>query len=281
MKRSVLLIIAFLFALLANAQSWLEFSPSETTEPKYDLITSTDSLVKFTVDIPGLFEMEIDSFYRVQVKNHTRMDSVGFPEMPIVSFLVAIPECDSVNLNLSLTDSISFSNYNIYPAPELVPDTIEEVGVALIEQFAYNRTAYETDAMFPGTVAETIDKGAIRAQHVVRVVLYPLQFNPVKKIIKAYSNIEVSLSFYNATGNLQQNVGIFNEVVGNTLINYNSSGLNASVNCGAGLSDAGSVNWITDLPNQKIDSACDYLILINSLKSEYNFRIHKMLTFEA
>lgn len=235
MKRSVLLIIAFLFALLANAQSWLEFSPSETTEPKYDLITSTDSLVKFTVDIPGLFEMEIDSFYRVQVKNHTRMDSVGFPEMPIVSFLVAIPECDSVNLNLSLTDSISFSNYNIYPAPELVPDTIEEVGVALIEQFAYNRTAYETDAMFPGIFAETIDKGAVRAQHVIRVVLYPVQFNPVKDIIKAYSDFQITMTFSNPIGSINNDVGIFNEVVGNTLINYNSNGLNASVNCGAGI----------------------------------------------
>ena len=82
MKRLVLLITAFLFALLASAQSWLEFLPSETTEPKFNLIASTDSLVKFTVDVPGLFEMEVDSFYRVQIKNHTRMDSVGFPEMP-------------------------------------------------------------------------------------------------------------------------------------------------------------------------------------------------------
>jgi len=262
MKRLILLITAFLFALLANAQSWLEFKPSETTEPKYDVITSTDSLVKFTVDVPGLFETEIDSFYRVQIKNHTRMDSVGYPEMPVVSFLVAIPECDSVGFNIVINDSISFTDYNVYPAPELIPDTIEGGGIALIEQFAYNRTTYETDAMFPGTVGEAIDKGAIRAQHVVRVVLYPVQFNPVKDIIKTYSDFQITLTFNNPIGSINEDVGIFNELVGNTLINYNSNGLNASVSCGAGMdNNEGSIYWINALPNNKVDSTCDYLIV--------------------
>lgn len=261
MKRLILLSTVLFSILTLNAQSWLEFTPAQTTEPKYDLITSTDSLVKFNVNIPGLFETEIDSFYRVQIKNHSRMDSAGLPEMPIVSFLIAIPECDSVKLNLTLMDSISFSDYNVYPAPELVPDTTPGGAIALVEQFTYNRSAYETDAMFPGYIGEAVDKGAIRAQNVVRVLLYPVQFNPVKKTIMAYSDIEVSLSFYNSNGNIQQDVGIFNEVVGNTLINYQSNGLNASVSCGAGLENSGNWYYVDSLPNQRIDSACDYVII--------------------
>ena len=168
-----------------------------------------------------------------------------------------------MNLNISLLDSTQFTGYNIYPAHELVPDTIEGGAIALVEQFSYYRPAYETDAMFPGYIGETIDKGAIRAQHVVRVVLYPVQFNPVKDIIKAYSNIEVSLTFYNASGNIQQDVGIFNEVVGNTLINYNSNGLNASVNCGAESADTVTINWVKSFPNGYIEYNCDYLIITN------------------
>ncbi len=82
---------------------------------------------------------------------------------------------------MNLFDSIKYSNVNIYSAPELIPDTTAEGNIALIEQFAYNCTVYETDAWFPGTVAETIDKGAIRAQDVIRVLFYPIQFNPVKR----------------------------------------------------------------------------------------------------
>jgi len=57
-------------------------------------------------------------------------------------------------------------------------------------------------------------------------------------------------------------VGILNEVAGNTLINYNSNGMNASVSCGAGLdNNAGSIYWVDSLPNNKVDSTCDYLIV--------------------
>ncbi len=43
------------------------------------------------------------------------MDSVGFPEVPILSFLVAIPDCDNVNILVELFDSVKISDINIYP----------------------------------------------------------------------------------------------------------------------------------------------------------------------
>lgn len=261
MKNNILLFSILLAAIVAKSQNWVEFTSSQSTKPICNVLTSNDTLVKFNVTIPGMFETAVDTFNRVNIKEHTKMDSVGYPEIPIVSFLVAIPECDSVQFEIELIDSTQFSNFNIYPAPELVPDTTAGGAIALVEQFAYNRTAYETDAWFPGNVAETVDKGAIRAQNVVRVVLYPVQFNPVKKTINTYSEIQVSLSFYNTSGSVNNDVGIFNEVVGNTLINYESNGLNASVSCGAGLENSGSWYFVEDVTSQKIDSACDYLLI--------------------
>nr|NQU90781.1 hypothetical protein [Bacteroidota bacterium] len=261
MKKLILFILVTFCLAVLKGQNWTEFTASESTVPSYNIIQSNDTIVKFNVFVPGMIETAIDTFNRVSIKEHSRLDSVGYPEIPMVSFLVAIPQCDSVNLLIELLDSIQISGYNIYPAPELVADTLESGAIALIEQFAYDTSAYETDAMFPGIVGETVDKGAIRAQHVVRVILYPLQFNPVKDIINVYSNIEISLTFYNASGNIQQDVGIFNEVVGNTLINYNSNGLNASVNCGAGLENAGNWYFVDSLPNERIDDPCDYIII--------------------
>ena len=256
------LFFAFIFISFAvYSQDWIEFTASETTKPDYELLQSTDTIVEFEIDVPGVFSTVIDTFNRVQIKEHTIMDSVGYPEMPIISYLVAIPTCDSVKLNIELLDSIKYTNFNIYPAPELVPDTTAGGAIALIEQFAYNRTAYETDAWFPGTVAEAVDKGAIRAQDVVRVLFYPVKFNPVKKEIWAYSKAKFTLTFYNSSGSIQKNVGFFNEVVGNTLINYISNGLNASVSCGAGLLDTGNVYRDSLLIDQKISYNCDYLII--------------------
>lgn len=256
-------LLAALSVLSAYTQEFIEFAASETTKPVYDFSASNDTLVKFNVQIPGMFVVETDSFRRVNINEHPRMDSVGFPEMPVVSFLVAIPECDSINLQITPLDSIQFASYNIYPAPELVQDTTSEGAIALVEQFAYDSVIYTTDAMFPGYAGEAIDKGAIRAQNVVRVLFYPVQFNPVKKTVTAYSDIQVTLMFNNPIGGLQKNVGFFSEVVGNSVINYQSDSLNASVSCGAGLDDLGTWKWVTDLSAGYVEDTCDYLIITN------------------
>ncbi|MCD4745789.1 MAG: hypothetical protein K8R58_05775, partial [Bacteroidales bacterium] len=265
MKKFTLIIATLFVVFVSKSQDWIEFSASESTSPQYDVLTSNDTLVEFEINVPGMFSTQIDTFDRVQIKEHLRMDSIGFPELPIISYLTAIPDCDSVIVQIELFDSVKIGNINIYPAPELVPDTTEEGAVALVEQFVYNRDFYESDIWFPGKVIETVDKGAIRAQHVVRVLFYPVSFNPIKDEIWAYSEAKVTLSFINPSGSIHQNVGIFNEMLGNTLINYQSNGLNASVSCGAGTDTLDCEDfWVTSLPNQKIDDTCDYLIIAPS-----------------
>ena len=137
-KYSLLFAIIVLLSFSVFTQNWIEFVASESVSPVYNVLSSNDTLVKFNVIIPGMFEIPIDTFNRVSIKEHTKMDSVGYPEMPIVSFLIAIPECDDINLDISILDSIQLSGYNIYPAPELVPDTTAGGAIALIEQFYYN-----------------------------------------------------------------------------------------------------------------------------------------------
>jgi len=260
-----LFIISTIIICIINAygHNWVEFTTDESTNPHHSVIKSNDTIVEFEVTIPGIFNMLVDTFNRVNIKEHTRMDSVGLPEVPIVSFLVAIPQCDSVYLNVDLKDSTKINNINIYPAPALTPDTTAGGAIALVEEFAYNRTAYETNAYFPGKLAQAIDKGAIRNQNVVRVVLYPVQFNPVTKTVNAFSKYKITLTFENPTEAINNDVGIFNEVVGNSLINYNSNGLNASINWGAGYIKSGTYKWVTSFSNGYIDDSCDYLIITN------------------
>jgi len=261
MKTIAIITSFMLVSIFTYSQEWVEFSASESNSPQLTLSSSNDTIVEFEINVPGMYSTAIDSFNRVEILNHFKMDSVGFPEIPVISYLVAIPSCDSVILNLTLLDSLRFSDVNIFPAPELVPDTLAGGAFALVEGFYYDSAAYSTDDWLPGTVAETIDKGAIRDQHVIRVLFYPVQFNPVDKEILAYSKAKITLTFSNASGTIRKNVGILNEVVGNTLINYNSNGLNASVSCGAGLLDTGNVYRDSLLIDQKISYNCDYLII--------------------
>jgi len=92
MKKSILFVLIVLCFNSIIAQNWMEFTASESTTPDYNILQSNDTIVKFSVFIPGMFETSIDTFNRVNIKEHTRLDSVGFPEITIVSFLVAIPQ---------------------------------------------------------------------------------------------------------------------------------------------------------------------------------------------
>ncbi|MCD4664612.1 MAG: hypothetical protein K8R68_05010, partial [Bacteroidales bacterium] len=90
----------------AKSQDWLEFTASETIIPEYTVLTSNDTLVEFEVIIPGMYSAEIDTFSRIDISKHYSLDSTGYPETPVVSFIVAIPECDSINYSVSITDSL-------------------------------------------------------------------------------------------------------------------------------------------------------------------------------
>ncbi|MFW5872493.1 MAG: C25 family peptidase propeptide domain-containing protein [bacterium] len=160
MKTITIITALMLVSIFTKSQEWVEFATSESTSPQLNLSTSNDTLVEFEIEVPGMYSTAIDSFNRVEILNHFKMDSVGFPEIPVISYLVAIPSCDSVILNLTLLDSLRFSDVNIYPAPELVPDTLTGGTIALVEQFSYDSIAYNKDGWFPGTVAESVDKGA-------------------------------------------------------------------------------------------------------------------------
>ncbi|MCF8356940.1 MAG: FG-GAP-like repeat-containing protein [Melioribacteraceae bacterium] len=262
-KLNFVLVVLVVFVLAVSAEEWINFNERGESAPIYDLTNSTNSLVEFELEIPGMSSRDVNDFNRVNIPEHAIMDSVGFPEVPIVTYLIAIPECDNVNLNITLSDSTIIENINIYPAPELVEITNNGY-TYLEEQFTINSSFYNRNEYFPQVRAELVEKGAVRDQHCIRIKVYPVQFNPVLQQVVAYSHLNIEMTFDNVIGSVNKDVGIFNEICGNTMINYNSNGMNASISCGAGYRDPGSVTWLTDLNSLFMGYSgvhCDYLII--------------------
>jgi len=96
-KISLILVVLVVFGFTASADEWINLNDREESAPLYDVIHSTNSLVEFELEIPGMESKDIDTFNRVYIPEHTIMDSAGFPEVPVVTYLIAIPECDNVN----------------------------------------------------------------------------------------------------------------------------------------------------------------------------------------
>lgn len=263
-KINLILIVLVVFGFTASAEEWINFNERGESAPIYDLTNSTSSLVEFELEIPGMESKEINNFNRIYIPEHTKLDSIGFPEVPVITYLIAIPECDNVNLNVTVLDSIVIDNINIYPAPEWIEVNNGDY-IYLEEQFTINNAFYNTNTYFPGYTGELVDKGLVRDQNCIRVTIYPVQFNPVQQQIIAYSRLNIEMTFENASGSVNNDVGIFNEVCGTAMINYNSNGLNASVSCGAGYTDTGETHFVETFGNSPdgkyIVQNCDYLIV--------------------
>ena len=98
MQKICLILLAMLF-ISTNAfadEEWVSFTGKGESAPEYDIINSNSFIVEFEVEIPGMKSKSIDIYDRIYIPEHTKMDSVGFPEVPVVSYLVAIPECESI-----------------------------------------------------------------------------------------------------------------------------------------------------------------------------------------
>jgi len=93
MKRiSFVVIMLVVFCIAANADEWIGFNERGESAPIYEVENSSSYLVEFELEIPGMNSSDVDIYNRINIPEHTSMDSVGFPEVPFISYLIAISE---------------------------------------------------------------------------------------------------------------------------------------------------------------------------------------------
>jgi hypothetical protein len=192
-----LIISTFILTTQTNAQQWISFDGLTTNamEPGFEVNESSLSGVNFDVTVPGMSVREVEhegvTYQRLAIPEYLWTAQVGSPELPVVRFLVAIPECEDIILEATATDSTIRENFKVYPVPELVDD--ESSDGFLKELFTINTEAYATNAFFPGRKAEVLETGYIRDQRIAQVAVYPVQFHPVEDRLKIYSHFNINL----------------------------------------------------------------------------------------
>jgi hypothetical protein len=265
MKKSILL--SFLCCILGSfvyTQDWVTFTKTTPEQPNIKIIGSNNQQVKFSVEVCGMYKTDItkegEPFQRIEVPGAGKTTETGSPELPYIRQLIAIPECEDVVLTVDITGQINFSNYNIYPTPGYEEVQNPDGTVYLQEVFTKDEAVYNYNEYMTGMNAEIVSTGYLRDQKYAEVFLYPIQFNPVLKHINVFTHYQITLDFVNPTTPVNVNTGIFNNVATNTMINYVSSGITASIN--DNVQGNGNVQWIelTD-PAQADNIVADYLII--------------------
>ena len=289
--RFVFIILTIASAQIFAQQTWVSFSRNNIISNQQQeqfssnnqntrLLSSGSSSVAFTVHVDGMSVNEKDfgaqSYQGLSIPGADNVTTPGYPQLPVIIKLIAIPDCDNVSISVNPSNEVNLNNYNIVPAPDFINEKLSNDNHP--EMIVENKSVYSADSFYPSKYADIIETGYVRGQKVARVAIYPVQFNPVKKTIQVYSDFNITLNFINSKSSVNKETGIFRNMLNHTALNYELNGITASSKnldilqntkakrIGASISASGSVTRINNV-TQLIGSNAlpvDYMIITHS-----------------
>jgi hypothetical protein len=114
----------------------------------------------------------------------------GRPDLPILSSCIALPDMAGITL------SVTYSGYDIIEDVDLAPVQPSEVeGEDIVPPFTKDEAFYSRDIFYPENLAEAGDPAIMRDIRFAQVTLYPVQYNPARRELRIYRDLQVSVSY--------------------------------------------------------------------------------------
>ncbi len=131
-----------------------------------------------------------ETTYRADFANAIALDAAGAPELPARVFVFGVPPGARVEVSVLPGASEEFSNISIPPVP------IKEPAEDLTRlRYAPEAQIYERAAFFPGELYKVEMPAQFRQQAIVRVQIFPVQYNPVRKQLRVYRELQIVVRF--------------------------------------------------------------------------------------
>jgi hypothetical protein len=211
---SIILFLLFSCALPVKTMDsgWVSFTGRGVPAP-YDLksIVSNNKELSFNLKIDG-FEQEIiveDSkrYQSIKIPKAGYTSEVGKPNLPVIRRMLAVPEGKSVKATLVDSSYVTRYGYNIYPVQEpVVEQAVRQQGGGgpYRTPFTINKKFYKQDRLYPDKVLSVSEPMRMGGQTVVQVEVFPVQYNPDKKMLKMLTSGEVKINFVDKDGTMRK-----------------------------------------------------------------------------
>jgi len=225
---SAALIIVSLLITIPASGKWLEFGAGcpKNSEPLTFHNITLDDLISFDMELQGLLRDVVKhdhaKYYRFNRSPGTvPMGEVGFPEVPVVTCFVIVPDGSDLDLTYAANCMETIGCLPVYPAPldSLVEDSTSTPYIG--EFFRKDSAAYISDEWYPSELAETTGEFMLRDQRVAIVNVYPVQYLASEDSLRVWSDIELSINFegldpvWNEDG-----LGYYDRLIGDRLLGY-------------------------------------------------------------
>jgi len=147
-------------------------------------------------------------FTQLRVNGYIDEGEVGTPALPALKKLIEVPYNANIKVNIISYDEETVSLNDLGIVNKIIPFQPSVRKDQDINQlpFYYNQQVYATNDFIENPIAEVQQVGIMRGVNIGRLVIRPVQYNPVQNTIRIFKNIVVEIVFAGADLTLTQNM---------------------------------------------------------------------------
>jgi len=188
MRKNILsVIILFTMSLGLLASEGTDVSATQLTVRSFDANHSTlaEATPDYTIESIDFTNRHFD-YLESNLAGQIRL--IGAPDLPSSSTLLAVPSTGDISADFTYSSLRVETNVNLAPFQPVQLET-ETVG----SSFQIDQEIYTRDAWFPASPIIIHDRVTMRDLDLVTVEVTPFQYNPVRKELRVYTGLEVTV----------------------------------------------------------------------------------------
>ncbi len=246
----ILIIFAVLISQGALSQgSWISLNGSAEEYPIVQLEEQDMNGMTVSITIPGLYSTDVVhdgiTYKELRFEAWQTLHETGFPELPVISEVIALPGDKLVKVKILETESVTLDNMLVYPSQTPSKDITN----GQYTGFDINEDYYASDLPFPEVMANTNKPGIWRDVKVAGLHICPFQYKANSRELEVMTHMRLRIDFY----------GTDTEVVLNRSKNISQSFYNMYE---AGILNFGSMGY--KVQNTRSNDDIKYLIITNT-----------------
>ncbi|MGD2091625.1 MAG: C25 family cysteine peptidase [Candidatus Aminicenantes bacterium] len=206
LKKKVITVFIFLFIILGTGyfalpdteKVWTPVMGTEEPaegEPELNILQSNQSNLDIEMVTKGFYVSQEDKgggAYRVlQMGKYNGNLNPGYPNLPTLRRYIYIPRGKTARISVNPGSPVTFDNYLVYPAQKPQEDSKD----AKDPGFYIDEAVYRSDRFFPSDLVFIEESQNIRSHQVALLHICPFRYNPGRKVLEVYPQIEIKITF--------------------------------------------------------------------------------------
>ena len=195
-RKFLLILLVSVFIPFEMHAEWLPVGHKNAADspPKVTILSDDNTGTVIKVELSGFnikgFVSDGETYQSVDLLTEIFSTQAGFPELPHIAKVLAIPDMASVSVEVLETGKVEVFN-NISLPPARVSWWEGQPESAYVE----NAEAYQSMEIYPAEYAKVEPPSVFRDFRIARVSIFPVRYVPAKKQLQVVSSLTIRVNY--------------------------------------------------------------------------------------